>query len=281
MKRNFIISIIIAALAAVGAGYFLFAEPGEQEKKGGNAFSICEIKEIIFYYLDGCEWCNKVKAEGTLEKIEELGVKINKINAAVGPVRHKFQGVPTFVINGKVYEGYRTFEEIKELLSCSEQASTSQTFMLLKPTLPEGSSSSVSLPAIQIEKDFFGQKGEKVVLENKEIRLEAAQFNNNKARFYNVEMPSGKTVRFFVIKDKKGVYRAAADACQVCFGERKGFRQEGDEIVCNNCGNRYPIEKIATEKGGCNPGPINPNIEVKDGKIVIKQTEIEQVSDLF
>lgn len=94
-------------------------------------------------------------------------------------------------------------------------------------------------------------------------------------------MPNGKTIYFFVIKDRNGIFRAAANACQVCFKTYKGFRQEGDEIVCNNCGNRYPIEKIATEKSGCNPGPINPNLKVRNGQIIINQTDLEKVSDLF
>ena len=128
---------------------------------------------------------------------------------------------------------------------------------------------------------FVGEKGEGVSLENQEIKLIASVFNDNQARFYNVAMPDGKTIYFFVVKDKNGIYRAAANACQVCFTLGRGFHQEGDEIVCNNCGNRYPIEKIATEKGGCNPGPINPNLEVKDGKIIIKQADVEQVADLF
>jgi len=128
---------------------------------------------------------------------------------------------------------------------------------------------------------FGGEKGTKVFFENNEIRLDAAIFNDNKAHFYNTEMSIGKTIYFFVVKDKQGIYRAAANACQVCFKTYKGFRQEGNEIVCNNCGNRYPIEKIATEKGGCNPGPINPNLEVRNGKIIIQQADIEQVSDLF
>ncbi|MFH1385459.1 MAG: DUF2318 domain-containing protein, partial [Patescibacteria group bacterium] len=106
-------------------------------------------------------------------------------------------------------------------------------------------------------------------------------FGDNQARFYNVIMPNGKTIYFFVVKDKNGIYRAAANACAVCFKTYTGFRQEGDEIVCNNCGNRYPIEKIATEKGGCNPGPINSNLEVKNGQIIIEQADIEQVADLF
>jgi uncharacterized membrane protein len=128
---------------------------------------------------------------------------------------------------------------------------------------------------------FFGEKGENLTLENGEIKLDSLIFNDNKAHFYNVKMPLGKTIYFFIVKDKNGIYRAAANACAVCFKTYKGFRQEGDEIVCNNCGNRYPIEKIATEKGGCNPGPINPNLEVRNSQVIIKQTDLEQVLNLF
>lgn len=128
---------------------------------------------------------------------------------------------------------------------------------------------------------FLGEKGETVNLENKEVKLPASIFSDNQARFYNVKMPDDKTVYFFVVKDKNEIYRAAANACAVCFKTYKGFRQEGDEIVCNNCGNRYPVEKIATEKGGCNPGPINPNLEVSNGDVVIKQADIEKVTELF
>lgn len=114
IKKHFIICVVAMALVIAGS-YFLFIR---REEGRQIAPSVCEVKEITFYYLDACEWCNKVKAEETIAKIEELGIKINRINAAVGPVRHKFQGVPAFVINGKVYEGYRTFEGIKELLNC-------------------------------------------------------------------------------------------------------------------------------------------------------------------
>jgi len=134
-----------------------------------------------------------------------------------------------------------------------------------------------NLPGIK----FLGEKGENLTLENREIKLDGLIFDDNKARFYNVKIPQGKIIYFFVVKDKNGIYRAAANACAVCFKTYKGFRQEGDEIVCNNCGNRYPIEKIATEKGGCNPGPINPNLSTRGGQIIIEQADIEQVAGLF
>lgn len=279
MKKSYSTILIIVILVA---GVWLIAKLFKSPEPA--SLSQCEVKEITFYYLDGCEWCNKVKSEGTIDKIEELGIKINKINAAVGPIRHQFTGVPTFVIENKVYEGYRTFDEIKELLKCpsgtSERNQPEQNPSDQNQTNPTQSAQNPSGSASQI--NFIGEKGEKVSFNEKgEISLIAFLFYDNRAKFYNVDMADGKTVYFFVLKDKKGIYRAAANACQVCFKTYKGFRQEGDEIVCNNCGNRYPIEKIATEKGGCNPGPISPNLEVRNGKVIIKQAEVEQVTNLF
>lgn len=131
------------------------------------------------------------------------------------------------------------------------------------------------------EVEFSGEEGERVTLVNGRLELDKATFNGALANYYNVELPSGKTVYFFVLRDREGVYRAAANACQVCFDARMGFRQEGDYMVCNTCGNRYPLEKIATEKGGCNPGPINPNLEVQDRKVIIEQVDLEDVAWFF
>ncbi|MFH1598516.1 MAG: Fe-S-containing protein [Patescibacteria group bacterium] len=129
--------------------------------------------------------------------------------------------------------------------------------------------------------DFTGEQGEKVTLENKQVSVTASTLDDGKAHFYNVEMPSEKIVYFFVVKDKNGIYRAAANACQVCFDTRMGFYQQGDNMICKTCGNQYPLTKIASEKGGCNPGPINPNLQVVNGKLAIDQSDIEQVAELF
>lgn len=273
MKKIFLtILIILMAVGIIGGVWLLIKVPNSSSNLSSNLSSQCQIKEMTFYYLNQCGWCQKVKNEGTIDKIEALGVKVFKINAAIGPIRHKFEGVPTFIINEKVYSGYKTFEELSELLGCPKTEN--------QPIFSEEQNQQNQFqPSSEIR--FFGESGETVNLKNGEVKLPASIFNNNQARFYNVKMSDNKIIYFFVVKDKNGVYRAAANACVVCFKTYKGFRQEGDEIVCNNCGNRYPIEKIATEKGGCNPGPINPNLEVKNSQIIIKQTDLEQVSDLF
>ncbi len=261
MFKKYLPFIIIGLVIVIGGG-ITFGQGGVEKSQENNTEAQCEINEMVFYYLDSCSWCQKVKSEKTISKLESLGVRVEQIRANVGPVRHQFQGVPTFVINENVYSGYKTFEELKELLKCSED---NQVLSQLESPKFE----------------FIGENGENVSLINRQISLTANILDDNLAHYYNTELPSGKTVYFFVVKDKNGIYRAAANACQVCFDSRMGFRQQGDFMVCNTCGNKYPLEKIATEKGGCNPGPINPDLKVKDGKITIKQAELEEIAELF
>lgn len=128
---------------------------------------------------------------------------------------------------------------------------------------------------------FSGEQGEKIELVNGQVKIKAELLNDGLAHYYNVKMPSGKIIYFFVVKDKNGIYRAAANACKICFDARKGFRQEGNYMVCNTCGNKYPMEKIATEKGGCNPGPIDPNLKSENGEIIINQANLEEALELF
>ena len=72
-----------------------------------------------------------------------------------------------------------------------------------------------------------------------------------------------------------------ANACEVCFDAKKGFSQVGDLIQCDNCRVTYPKSKIALEKGGCNPGPIDKNVAVENGELVINVSDVEAVSYLF
>ncbi len=104
--------------------------------------------------------------------------------------------------------------------------------------------------------------------------IPVSKVDDGKAHFYNYESSSGVTIRFFVLKSSDGVFRAAFDACDVCYSAKKGYRQEGDYMVCNNCGNKFPSTKINEEKGGCNPASLDRTID--GGNIVIKNADIEK-----
>ena len=104
------------------------------------------------------------------------------------------------------------------------------------------------------------------------VSLETSLFDDGKAKYFTFNT-SGKMVNFFVIKSSDDVLRAAYDACDVCYAARKGYRQEGDIMVCNNCGQQFPSVRINVEKGGCNPAPLERKI-VGD-KLVLNVSDID------
>lgn len=122
--------------------------------------------------------------------------------------------------------------------------------------------------------------GDELTLVNSQVMLDLSGLGAQ-AHFYHVSLPDGGTVYFFVVRDKNGVIHAAANACQVCFSTKRGFHQEDGWMVCNTCGNRYPLEKIATEKGGCNPVPINPNLKVSSGKATLQLADLEPIANYY
>lgn len=95
---------------------------------------------------------------------------------------------------------------------------------------------------------------------NGEIRIPLREIDDGKAHHYQVKADDGVMVTFFVIKSKDGVVRAAVDACDVCYKEGKGYHQEGDFMVCENCGQKFASTRINEVKGGCNPAPLNRSI---------------------
>ena len=81
-------------------------------------------------------------------------------------------------------------------------------------------------------------------------------FADGQARFFAYTTRAGQTARFFVMKSADGVVRAAMDACVVCYKRRLGYRQQGDQMVCNKCGQSFASNRINVVTGGCNPIPL-------------------------
>jgi uncharacterized membrane protein len=90
-------------------------------------------------------------------------------------------------------------------------------------------------------------------------------------------------MEIIAVKAPDGSIRTAFNTCQVCFDSGKGYYvQEGDELVCQNCGNRFDISKVEKQKSGCNPVPIMETDKKDDGTtITISADYINQNKDLF
>jgi len=105
-----------------------------------------------------------------------------------------------------------------------------------------------------------------------------AMFADGQARHFDFK--GGKhTIRYFIIKSSDGVIRAAFDACDVCWPSGKGYYQEGDKMVCRNCGRKFASVLVNEVKGGCNPAPLNR--EVQGDKLVIKIEDIAKGQQYF
>jgi uncharacterized membrane protein len=104
-----------------------------------------------------------------------------------------------------------------------------------------------------------------------QISLAASLFEDGKARHFQ-HMAGEFNIKYFVLKSSDGVIRAAFDACDVCWPAGKGYYQEGDHMVCRNCGRRFASVLVNEVKGGCNPAPLNRRVE--NGKVIIEVKDI-------
>jgi len=105
-----------------------------------------------------------------------------------------------------------------------------------------------------------------------EFVYNAGDFEDGKAKYYAYTTPKGIKIRYFLLKSSDGIIRAAFDSCDTCWATGKGYHQEGDEMVCNNCGQRFPSVRINEIKGGCNPAPLSRT--ASGDKIIVKVKDI-------
>ena len=126
--------------------------------------------------------------------------------------------------------------------------------------------------------DPVAATGTAVAVTSENVTLPAAVFEDGKARHY--EYRSGDLrIRYFVLKSSDGVIRAAFDACDVCWPAGKGYYQEGDNMVCRNCGKQFASVLVNEVKGGCNPAPLERRVE--NGKVIIPVRAIEAGGSYF
>jgi len=102
------------------------------------------------------------------------------------------------------------------------------------------------------------------------------------AKFYSYK--AGRTnMEVLAVKASDGTVRTAFNTCQVCFDSGRGYyKQQGDELICQNCGNRFKLDQIEKIRGGCNPVPIMKEDKTEDDEsIIISQDFMQENKGLF
>jgi len=103
-----------------------------------------------------------------------------------------------------------------------------------------------------------------------------------KAKFIPYQAGNTK-MEVVAVKAPDGTIRTAFNTCQVCYNSGRGYYvQQGDELVCQNCGNRFKTSQVEKVKGGCNPVPIMKENKTEDAStITISKDFLVQNKDLF
>ncbi|MEK6938959.1 MAG: DUF2318 domain-containing protein [Nanoarchaeota archaeon] len=100
------------------------------------------------------------------------------------------------------------------------------------------------------------------------------------AKFFNQTI-DGVKIEFFVVKSSNGEIKVAFNACDVCYGNQKGYVQEGKEMVCNNCKQRFEIDNLDVKNkvAGCWPSYLESKIE--GDSILISQERLSERRYMF
>lgn len=109
--------------------------------------------------------------------------------------------------------------------------------------------------------------------ENGEVKVPAASLGDGKAGFYAYSA-GDKEIRFFALRKPDGSIGVALDACNACYGAKKGYRQEGSRVICNNCGMIFRPEDVGVVTGGCNPIPVASR--VAGDSVIVKAADLEK-----
>lgn len=102
------------------------------------------------------------------------------------------------------------------------------------------------------------------------------------ARFYPVEV-DGTRMEILAVKDSDGNIRTAFNTCQICYSSGRGYYvQDGNTLVCQNCGNRFTVDQVEIESGGCNPWPIFADDKtVTEDSIEISYDFLNESKEIF
>jgi uncharacterized membrane protein len=139
----------------------------------------------------------------------------------------------------------------------------------------------IKLPSKTNNKTAEGNSDQVSVVKDNDIVIQTKDITET-ATFYPANI-NGTDLEVFAVKATDGSIRTAFNTCQVCYSSGKGYyKQEGDKLVCQNCGNQFGTDDVEVVKGGCNPVPITSEYKtVSDDTITISKDVLTQAIVIF
>lgn len=110
-----------------------------------------------------------------------------------------------------------------------------------------------------------------VTATNGQVFIPVADVSDGQAHHYRFVQDS-TLILFFLLKTGDGQIRVAFDACDVCYHAKKGYSQQDEFMICNNCGMKFHASRIGDVEGGCNPAPLKRTVD--GDKVIIAVADL-------
>jgi uncharacterized membrane protein len=111
------------------------------------------------------------------------------------------------------------------------------------------------------------------------VHINLGNLGIQQVRFFRFLNAGNQEVKFFVGRDREGAVQVAFDASEVCAKTKRGFRQQGDWMVCNKCDKSFRLAEINGGGGGCKPVPLAHRLD--GGQLLIAENDILKGWRLF
>lgn len=129
--------------------------------------------------------------------------------------------------------------------------------------------------------NVLASPAKEAVIKNSDLIIPIDEITQE-ASFFPVEI-EGTKLEVLAVKAPDGTIRTAFNTCQVCFSSGRGYyKQDGDVLVCQNCGNRFHMSDVEITRGGCNPVPISGEDKIVDEEsITIPKEFLTEATVIF
>lgn len=111
------------------------------------------------------------------------------------------------------------------------------------------------------------------------VRVSLEGLEPLQVRFFQFLNAGNQEVRFLVGRDSAGHVQVAFDANEPCAKAKRGYRAEGEWLVCNKCDKSFRLIEVNAGGGGCKPVPLEHSVE--GDELVIAEADILQGWRLF
>ena len=111
------------------------------------------------------------------------------------------------------------------------------------------------------------------------VRISVASLGPQEVRFFRFLNASNQEVKFFVGRDGAGHLQVAFDANEQCAKNKRGFRHDGEWVVCNKCDKAFRLSEVNRGGGGCLPVPLR--FREDGGELLLSEADVLQGWRLF